>query len=365
MFGVDDVRLIDYDGSPSGRKEFLCWNTPFKDPGDPASGRGSARLECAHLFCALMLRGVRIIAFCRVRAQCEALVKAVRQELESLSRPEYAGLVMGYRGGYTAQDRRRIEADMFEGKLLGIVATTALELGVDIGTLDCVMTWGFPYSIANLRQQSGRAGRRNRDSLSILVGDGLPTDQHYMQNPDELFSRPNAQLRIDLDSMLVREGHVQCAAYEMPIRPEQDAQYFGRGLADMCDEKLVRDDMGFYHCHDRFRPMPSRYVAIRDAEDERFAIIDVTHGRNDILEELEASKATFTIYDGAIFLHQGNSYLVRDFRPDKSLARVERVQVDWATTQRDFTDIGPTETEAICRLASSPSRAYCGTIKIQ
>ena len=365
IFGLDKVRLIDFDGSASGRKEFLCWNTPFKDPGDPASGRGSAKFECARLFCALMLRGMRIIAFCRVRHQCEKLVNAIKQELESLGRPQCVNLVMGYRGGYTAADRRRIESEMFEGKLLGIVATTALELGIDIGSLDCVMTWGFPYTIANLRQQSGRAGRRNKDSLSILVGDCFPTDQHYMQNPNELFTKPNCELRVDLENLLVREGHIQCAAYEMPIRPEQDAQYFGQDLPQICKERLLCDEFDYYHCHDRFRPVPSKFVAIRDTEDDHFAIVDITNGRNVILEELEASRATFTIYDGAIFLHQGNTYLVRDFMPDKQMAKVEKVKVDWTTTQRDFTDTDPTETEAIRRITGSRSMAYYGTIKIQ
>ncbi|KAK1999006.1 DEAD/DEAH box helicase [Colletotrichum falcatum] len=365
IFGIKNVRLVDFDGSPSGRKEFLCWNTPYKDPGDPASGRGDAMFECARLFCQLMLRGVRIIAFTRVREQCEKLVTAIQQELESLGRPECVNRVMGYRGGYTAQDRRRIESEMFEGKLLGIVATTALELGIDIGTLDCVLTWGFPYTIANLRQQSGRAGRRNKDSLSILVGDCFATDQHYMQNPDELFSKPNCELQVDLDNMLVREGHIQCAAYEMPVQPVEDAEYFGKDLPQICEERLLKDALGFYHCHDRFRPIPSRFVAIRDTEDDHFAIIDVTHGRNEVLEELEASRATFTIYDGAIFLHQGNKYLVRDFQPDKMMARVERVKVEWTTTQRDFTDIDPIETEAIRKISGSLSRAFYGTIKIQ
>ncbi|KEY70866.1 hypothetical protein S7711_00712 [Stachybotrys chartarum IBT 7711] len=364
IFGIDNVRLIDYDGSPSGRKEFLCWNTPFKDPGDPASGRGNAKFECARLFCALMLRGVRIIAFCRVRAQCELLVNAIRKELEAMERPDCVNLVMGYRGGYTAADRRRIEADMFEGKLLGIVSTTALELGIDIGTLDCVMSWGFPYTIANLRQQSGRAGRRNKDSLSILVGDCFATDQHYMQNPDELFSKPNCELQVDLENMLVREGHIQCAAYEMPIRPKHDSQYFGSDLAAICHDRLLKDDMGYYHCHDRFRPVPSKFVAIRDTEDEHFAIVDITQGRNVVLEELEASRATYTIYDGAIFLHQGISYLVRDFLPEKRMAKVEKVKVDWTTTQRDFTDIDPTETEAIRKISGTQSQAYYGTIRI-
>lgn len=365
IFGIDDVHLVDFDGSPSGRKEFLCWNTPFKDPGDPTSGRGNAMFECARLFTQLILRGVRVIAFCRVREQCEKLTGAVKQELERLGRGDVVNRVTGYRGGYTAQDRRRIETEMFEGKLMGIIATTALELGVDIGSLDAVLTWGFPYTISNLRQQSGRAGRRNKDSLSILVGDCFPTDQHFMQNPSELFTRPHGELQVDLDNMLVREGHIQCAAFEMPIRPHEDAKYFGKDVKTLCEERLIKDDLGFYHTHDRFRPLPSKFVSIRDTEDEHFAIIDITHGRNVVLEELEASRATFTIYDGAIFLHQGVTYLVRDFNPDKHMARVEKVKVDWTTTQRDFTDIDPVETEAIRKIKGSMSRAFHGTIKIK
>ncbi|KAH6607896.1 hypothetical protein Trco_004209 [Trichoderma cornu-damae] len=365
IFGVSNVCLIDRDGSPSGRKEFLCWNTPFKEPGDPTSGRGNAKLECARLFCALLLRGVKIIAFCRVRAQCEALTSAIKQELRALGRPECTNLVMGYRGGYTARDRRKIEAEMFEGKVLGIVATTALELGIDIGALDCVLTWGFPYTIANLRQQSGRAGRRTKDSLSILVGDSFPTDQHYMNNPDELFSKPNCELRVDLDDILVREGHIQCAAYEMPIRQDEDIHFFGNDLPQICLERLVKDELGFFHCHDRYRPNPAQYVAIRDAENEHFAIVDVTNGKNEVLEELEASRATFTIYDGAIFLHQGNTYLIRDFLPEQSMAKVERVNVEWTTTPRDFTDIDPVEIEAIRTISGSPCHAYFGNIRIQ
>ncbi|OAA56610.1 Hrq1p [Niveomyces insectorum RCEF 264] len=365
------VRLIDFDGSPAGRKEFLCWNTPFRVPGDPASGRGNALHECARLFCALVLRGVRVIAFCRVREQCERLVNAVQQALTSMGRPECVPRVMGYRGGYTPQDRRRIEADMFAGRLVGIVATSALELGVDIGSLDCVLTWGFPYSIAKLRQQSGRAGRRRgRDALSILVGDAFATDQYYMQNPDQLFAQPHGALQVDLTNLLVREGHVQCAAYELPIRPAADEMYFGAGLAALCRERLVCDELGFWHCHDQFRPQPWKLVAIRDAEDEHFAIVDASHHPPVVLEELEASRAMFTIYDGAIFLHQGVTYLVRDFDQERRMARVERVRVDWTTQQRDFTDVDPVETHAVRRLRapsgahSDTGRAYLGKIRI-
>lgn len=365
IFGVDEVKLTDFDGSPSGRKEFLCWNTPFKDPGDPTSGRGDCNAETAKLFCQLILRGVRVIAFCKIRKQCEGLQAAIKTELTNLDRLEIIGRVMSYRGGYTPQDRRQIEREMFDGKLLGIVATTALELGVDIGSLDCVLTVGFPYTIANLRQQSGRAGRRNKDSLSVLVGDCFPTDQYYMQNPDEIFTKPNCELQVDLENMLVLEGHVQCAAHEMPINVEVDTAYFGPLLPKIAKERMRRDTNDFYHCNERFLPQPSRAVAIRDTEDTHFAIIDVTHGKNTVLEELEASRAFFTIYDGGIFLHQGNTYLVKEFSQERMIAKVEYVKVDWTTQQRDYTDIDPVETEAIRRIAGSRSKAFFGPIKIQ
>ena len=365
IFGLEEIKLVDFDGSPSGRKEFLCWNTPFKDPGDPTSGRGDTMAETARLFCQLILRGVRVIAFCRIRKGCEVLTTAIKAELVSLERPEVMARVMAYRAGYTPQDRRRIEKEMFEGKLIGIIGTNALELGVDIGSLDAVLSVGFPYTIANLRQQSGRAGRRNKDSLSVLVGDCFPTDQYFMNNPDEIFTKPNCELQVDLTNMLVLEGHIQCAAYEMPIRPDEDKVYFTKQLENICEERLRQDDLGFYHTDARFLPHPSRTVAIRDTEDSHFAIIDATGGRNVVMEELEASRAFFTIYEGGIFLHQGRTYLIKEMSTERMIAKVEYVKVDWTTQQRDYTDIDPVETEAIRRIPGSLSRAFFGAIKIK
>ena len=365
IFGLANVKVIDFDGSPSGRKEFLCWNTPFKDPKDPSSGRGDAMAETARLFCQLILRGIRVIAFCRVRKQCEVLITAVRNEATTLERPDVAARIMGYRGGYAPEDRRKIEKEMFDGKLMGIVATNALELGIDIGSLDAVITVGFPYTIANLRQQSGRAGRRNKDSLSVLVGDCFPTDQFYMENPDEIFTKPNCELQVDLQNMLVLEGHVQCAAFEMPIRPHEDKLYFGKQLAEIAEERMIKDPLGFYHCNERFRPQPSKCVSIRDTEDGHFAVIDTTNGRNVVLEEVEPSRAFFTIYEGGIFLHQGYTYLVKEFSPKQKYAKVTLVKVDWTTQQRDYTDVDPIETEAIRRIPDSLSRAFYGAIKIR
>jgi len=364
IFGVENIKLTDFDGSPSGRKEFLCWNTPFKDPKDPSSGRGDTMAETARLFCQLILRGIRVIAFCRIRKQCEVLITAVRNEAANLERPDLAARIMGYRGGYAPQDRRKIEKEMFDGKLMGIIATSALELGVDIGSLDAVITVGFPYTIANLRQQSGRAGRRNKDSLSVLVGDCFATDQYYMENPDEIFTKPNCALQVDLQNMLVLEGHIQCAAFEMPIRSDEDKPYFGKQLPEIAEERMVKDPLGFYHCNERFRPQPSKHVAIRDTEDGHFAVIDITNNRNIVLEEVEPSRAFFTIYEGGIFLHQGYTYLVEEFSPESQYAKVISVKVDWTTQQRDYTDVDPIETEAIRRIPDSLSRAFYGAIKI-
>lgn len=363
VFGLKDVKLIEEDGSPAGKKEFLCWNCPYKDVDDSSSGKVDACTESARLLVNLILRGVRTIAFCKVRRMCEAVLQAVHRQLQYVDRPDVKSRVMSYRGGYTPQDRRRIEKEMFEGQLLGIIATNALELGVDIGSLDAVVIVGFPYSIANLRQQSGRAGRRNKDSLAILVGEAYPIDQHLMNKPDELFTKPNNSLQLDLSNPLVLEGHLQCAAFEMPIRVEEDKHFFGAELASLAHDRLQADLQGFFHCHPRFRPYPSKFVAMRDVEEEHFPIVDITNGRNHVLEELEASRAFFTIYEGAIFMHQGSTYLVREFNPDKKMAKVERANVEWTTRQRDYTDVDPIETQAIRHLEGSPCRVYYGNIR--
>ncbi|EFR05281.1 Hrq1p [Nannizzia gypsea CBS 118893] len=365
IFGVDEVKLTDIDGSPSGRKEFLCWQPPYKDPNDASSGRGSSIDESAKIFCQLILRGVRVIAFCRIRKQCEYLLNTVKNEFRTLDRADVSRFVMGYRGGYSPQDRRKIEREMFEGKLLGIVATNALELGVDIGSLDAVITHEFPHSISNFRQQSGRAGRRNKDSLSILVAGRSAADQHYMNNPDDLFTKPNCGLLVDLENELVLEGHIQCAAFEMPIRPENDSAYFGSQLAHLAATRLIKDDMGFYHCHERFRPNPSKFVSIRSIDEGNYAIIDTTNNRNIVIEEIEDARVFFTVYEGAIYFHQGNTYLVKELNTIKRFARVVRVHVDWITEQRDFTNVDPIETEAIRRISRlSDYRAFFGKIAI-
>lgn len=247
---------------------------------------------------------------------------------------------------------------MFSGQLLGIVATTALELGVDIGSLDAVITLGFPYTLPGLRQQAGRAGRRNKDSMAMLICDPWPLDQHYARNPEEIFSSPFQQLALDLDNPIVLEAHIQCAADEVPVQIEEDRQYFGDRLEKICRERLVRDDQGYYHCHPRYKPYPAKAVPIRNTEDDAYSIVDISDGRNAIIEEVEISRAIFTTYEGAIYMHMGRTFgekswhglessasdaffhdhtVVKEVSHERKIAKVERATIDWRTRQRDFT----------------------------
>ncbi|KAF7796887.1 hypothetical protein EIP86_008072 [Pleurotus ostreatoroseus] len=188
MFGVEDVEEVTADGAPSGEKEFIVWEPPLVDINDPSMGR---------------------------------------------------------RGALTEADRRRIEKEAFEGRLLGIVATNALELGVDIGVLDAVMMFGFPRGgVASFRQQAGRAGRRAKDSLAIFVGSEYPIDQHYVAHPEELFERPLDELNVDIESKELLEAHLQCAGQEMPLSTD-DEKYFGPSFKEICESRLVKDNEGW------------------------------------------------------------------------------------------------------------------------
>ncbi|GAA6014536.1 hypothetical protein JCM10207_001638 [Rhodosporidiobolus poonsookiae] len=370
IFGVEDIVLVDEDGSPCGQKEYLVWNPPHIDDMDPKQGRVSTIFETSRIFRFLMERGIRTIVFCRVRQQCEILMKQVRQDLMLDGRSDMASRVMSYRSGYSPEDRRRIEQEMFSGQLLGVIATTALELGIDIGSLDAVLTVGFPYTLPGLRQQAGRAGRRNKDSLAMLICDPFPLDQHYARNPDLIFSSPFQQLNLDLDNPLVLEGHIQCAADEMPLVADEDACFFTGGDVDrlrrLCDDRLVGpDDDGFYHCHPRFKPYPAKSVPIRTTEDEYYTVVDVTGGRNKVIEEVEMSRVNFTTYEGAVYMHMGRTFLVREVNHDRRLAKIEEASVEWRTRQRDFTNIDPVEALTIRELHGGATTAAYGTVKIE
>jgi len=367
VVGVDNVEVITEDGSPVGKKEWVIWNPPQIDPDDPAQGRVSAYEEASKVFRHLVENGVRTILFCKVRRTCEIVIRQIRNDLALEGRQDVANKVMAYRSGYSPQDRRKIEQDMFKGQLLGIVATTALELGIDIGTLDAVVMLGFPYSISGLRQQAGRAGRRQKDSLALLIGEPWPMDQHYMRFPEEVFSQPDAALTVDLTNDFVVESHLQCAAAEMPVNPEEDAPFFGPSTEKICKTRLEADGRGFYHCRSDLLPSPAREVAIRGARQETYSYIDETPGRPGgprVMEEVEIERAIFEAFEGAVFMHQGHAYVCRSISHDQRIARMYRADVNYHTRPRDYTDTDAVQTYRIRSLRESPYKAYFGRVVI-
>ncbi|KAG8912308.1 hypothetical protein FRC01_005168 [Tulasnella sp. 417] len=369
IFGIEDIEVVTEDGSPAGRKDFLVWSPPLVDQLKANGQRASSLTEACTLFKFLIAKGVKTILFCKIRKTCELAMKTVRAQIAADGRTDLLDRVRAYRGGYSQQDRREIEKQAFSGKLLGIVATNALELGINIGSLDAVVMLGFPFSVASLRQQAGRAGRRLQDSLAVMVADNFPLDQHFVQNPNEIWDSPMADLIVDLDNEVILEGHLQCAADEMPILPKNDEPYFGHNFKALCDKKLIKDKEGWYHTHPNFKPRPSSHVAIRGAQDVKYSIMDITDrdtdGRVVVIEEIEVYRALFEIYEGGIFMHQGDTYLVNEVSHDERCARVVKTDVSWLTTPRDYTDIDPVETSRIRAIRGSPHRAYFGKITVK
>ncbi|CCH58802.1 hypothetical protein TBLA_0A10230 [Henningerozyma blattae CBS 6284] len=365
IFGISNTILINEDGSPSSNKHLLIWNPPTLS--QHLRKRESFIRESARILVQLILKNVRTIAFCYVRRVCELLMKEVRAIFEEIDKPDMITEVMAYRGGYSAKDRRKIEREMFHGNLRAVISTNALELGIDIGTLDTVLMCGFPMSLANFHQQSGRAGRRNKDSMTLVVASDSPIDQHYIAHPEILLEVNNTdayqELILDFDNFLILDGHIQCAAFELPIKIERDKDYFDeKYLTRLCKERLQFSKDG-YHTHNKFLPWPSKHVSLRGVEEDQFAVVDITNGRNAVIEEIETSRTSFTLYDGGIFIHQGYPYLVKEFNPEERYATVQRVDVDWVTSQRDFTDVDPQMIEMVRSLEGSDTPIYYGQIK--
>lgn len=312
---------------------------------------------------------IKIILFCPIREVCELVIKEVRHLINLKENPQWSTLsehdVMAYRGGYGKSDRRAIEQKMFNGQLRAIVATNALELGIDLSDLDVVICCGFPTLKLNLHQQFGRAGRlrSSKGLLAVLICGNNPLDRYFLQNPQEIVETSYEDLCVEgiMDGSLNRVVllmHLQCAAFEWPIDVDSDMKWFlPRNLPKMnttftqlCQDVLHKDNLGRFRTDPRYLPWPPEKVSLRAVDDQMFAVVDVTKNRNVVIEEVEAQRTSFTLYEGAIFLHQGLPFLVKEFNFDQQYAKVERVHVTWVTRQRDFTDVDPYEIEAVKRL---------------
>ncbi len=347
---------ITEDGSPHGEKLFALWNPPFID--EAKTSRRSSNSEAAFLLGELVQTYIRTLVFARTRKLTELIYIYARGQLPS----SLADRLSPYRAGYLPEDRRRIESQFFEGELLGLVATTALELGIDIGDLEATVLTGYPGSLASAWQQAGRSGRSTRSSLSFLIGLEGPLDQYLMANPEFFFRRNYDNALINPANPYILKPHLLCAAWEHPLN-DQDGRFFGphtaRMLTELEGEGRVRER------RERWYPVPSiaypaHDINIRSASGANYSIIDGLRGC--LLETVEASVAFFQIHRDAIYLHQGDSYLIKELDLDRRIAWAEPTEADYYTQCMDITDLRVTAKiqEKTCRSAN----VYLGDVDV-
>ncbi|GAC1409506.1 MAG: hypothetical protein NVSMB57_02250 [Actinomycetota bacterium] len=358
MTGLD-FQTVTTDGSPQGAKYFALWNPPFREEG--STERRSAGAEAAEIFARSIEDGAHAIAFGKSRKQAELLSSFARSRLESNGRHDLAGRIAAYRAGYLAEERRTLERALADGELLGIAATSALELGIDIGGLDACILAGYPGTIASTFQQAGRAGRRQSTSLAVMVAQDDPLDQFIVNHPDALFGRPHEAAIADHSTPNIVDKHLACAAYEQPLNPESDAAIFGPGLHDaierLCQSETLkmRKERYFYAA----KGSPHAKIDLRSMGGE---VRIVQQDTGALIGTASRSRAPYSVHPGAVYLHQGEQFLVVDLDLEQDLALVRESTEDIYTQARDITDI-----RVLVTLQKQPlgaTEVYFGTVEV-
>ncbi|MFI5038004.1 MAG: DEAD/DEAH box helicase [Solirubrobacterales bacterium] len=356
LTGLEDVRLIDDDGSPAPDKRIAVWNPPATD--EALGVRRSALAEAAELLARLLRDGASAICFIKSRKGVELLSKLVKEDLQR-THPEIAELIAPYRAGYTPQQRRELEGRLMRGELRAVITTDALELGIDIGELDAAVVVSFPGTVASLRQMWGRAGRRGR-GLAVYVAGEDALDQFFCRHPDDFLDRPVEAAILDHESPLIFRQHLLCCAHEGPLSHE-DREFLGprweahaevllsagelrrrpvntsqQGNHD--NKKALARDRSTAGSYVLRRPggYPAADVSLRSASPDSFAIVDVSSG--ELLGSTEAARAHSTVHEGAIYMHLGHSYQVRELDLPRKRALVAPFSGDWYTQPKRQTD---------------------------
>jgi len=351
--------VVAEDGSPHGGKEFVFWNPPLID--EARSARRSANSEATLILTELVARHIRSLAFTRSRRLTELVYMYVRDQLEGRE-PGLGEMVKPYRAGYLAADRREIERALFDGDLLAAVATTALELGVDIGDLDATVLTGYPGSIASTWQQAGRSGRSTERSLSFLIGLDNPLDQYLMRHPDFFFDRSHENALTDPDNPYILRPHLLCAAWELPLVESELAQFgddAGEMVSRLEDDRLLRRHRMRWHPSPAVE-YPAQDINIRAASSHNYDLVDTTSGR--VLETIEELNAFFQAHPGAVYLHQGDSYLVTELDLIARTAYAVPSDAQYYTQTKDIT-----ETSILRELRSRPAggtRVHLGQVEV-
>jgi len=361
-----DLAVVDTDTAPRGATDFALYSPPLTDlrGENGAPVRRSANAEAAEVLADLVADGVRTLAFVRSRRGAETVAASARRALGEVSAraglPEnLADRVAAYRAGYLPEERRALETDLRTGRLLGVAATNALELGVDVTGLDAVVLTGFPGTLASLWQQAGRAGRAGTDAFAVLVARDDPLDTYLVHHPAAVFGRPVEATVLDPGNPYVLGPQLECAAAEAPIT-DADVALFGDATRPILDDlvrrgRLRRRPTGWYWT-DRSRPE----VDIRGVGGPPVRIVELGNGR--LLGTVDAAASHSAVHTGAAYLHQGVSYVVDTLDLDDGVALVEQVDLDWTTSARDVTDIRVVE--ATRRRPADGVELVFGTVEV-
>ena len=328
LTGLGQMTLIDTDAAPTAQRTVAMWNPPLVD--EALGLRASVLAEAAELVGRLVLEGARTICFMKSRRGVELILRFTVDRLKSSGHPELAERIAPYRAGYTPQQRRELERRLTSGELLAVVATDALELGIDIGALDAAICVTFPGTVSSLRQMWGRAGRRGRGLAVFLAGEDA-LDQFFCRHPDEFLGRPVEAAILDHESPQIYAEHLLCAAHEAPLS-DGDSGVLGAGWRAHAEELtaagMLRERVtGFVPT--RADDYPAARVALRSATRDSFALIDV--GSGELLGQIEAARAYSTVHEGAVYLHLGRSYQVLALDLDARRALLEPFTGDYFT----------------------------------
>lgn len=330
----EPVSLVDENGAPQGEKYFVFYNPPVvnKFLGIRRSYVNESR-RVASIF---LKNGLQTIVFAQSRLITEVLVTYLKEDIEKTIQQK--GLIRGYRGGYLPLKRREIEKKLREGKIRGVVSTNALELGIDIGSLDVAVLAGYPGTISSTWQRAGRAGRKSGKSAAVLIGTSSPLGQFIINNPDYFFSKNPENALINPDNLSILVSHIECAAFELPFVEGEKfgSQEIGEILKFLVDEKLVHFSKGkWFWTSDAY---PADGVNLRSISSDNFVVVDTTK-KSKAIAEVDFSSALTALHPKAIYLCEGEQYFVENLDFEQRKAYVKKTDVDYYTDAIDYTKI--------------------------
>ncbi|MBK4165904.1 DEAD/DEAH box helicase [Corynebacterium macginleyi] len=344
------AQAITEDCAPTGARTVALWEPGFVEGAEDKHGapvRRAATTEAAEIMATFIAEGARTMTFVRSRRSAEVVAMVTAEILSgSFGRPDFAQRIAAYRAGYLAEDRRRLEQALDDASLLGVATTSALELGIDVGGLDAVVTAGFPGTVASFWQQAGRAGRRGQGSLVVLVARDEPMDTYLVHHPDALLGKPVEASVFNPMNPYILFGHLYCAAVEKPLDDATIAQWGASEVIDLLAKQglVRRREHGWFAV-----PIPASSpeelspetahstVGLRGGSGEEIMIVDASDGR--ILGTIDAARATSQVHPGAVYLHQGESFVIEDLLLADYVALARPAAPEYSTILRSTTDI--------------------------